>query len=200
MLLRPSHQIIPALSASLMPGEYASFLFSQRVLFTSHLDHRKTLILPPVSFTPIHYGPSNLPKGQSSERFSESVYHLENLDQPFYVILLDTLQFGFPQNSPAVYPFIYLFYALAKLAYLLSPKQVFYSCAFVKFPFFQEGRSSVPSHCLSLFCPSSPSSRGHIFDEDFLSPASWEWLTLSLGSRNIQVESLRDPIWFLPGL
>ena len=70
MLLRPSNQIIPALSASLMPSESASFLFSQRVLFTSHLDHHKKLILPPVSFTPIHYGPSNLPKGQSSEKFS----------------------------------------------------------------------------------------------------------------------------------
>lgn len=200
MLLRPSHQILPALSASLMPSESASFLFSQRVLFTSHLDHHKTLILPPVAVTPIHYGPSNLPKGQSSEKFSVSVYHLENLDQPFYLILLDTLQFGFHQNSPAVYPFIFLSYALAKLAYLLSPKQIFYSCAFVQFPFFQEGHSSVLSHCLSLFCPSSPSSRGRIFDEDFLSPASWKWLPLSLGSRNIQVESLRDPVWFLPVL
>lgn len=70
MLLQLSHQIIPALSAFLIHSESASLPFySLLTASTSHSDHQKKSILSPVSFTPIHYGPINLPKGQSSEKF-----------------------------------------------------------------------------------------------------------------------------------
>lgn len=100
---------------------------------TSYSDHQKKALLSPVSFTPIHYGPINLPKGQSSENF-QCLSPREF--RPTF--LGHSLQFGFHQNFPAVsiYPFIYLLLALAKLAYLLSLKQIFHSCTFVQFPFF----------------------------------------------------------------
>lgn len=140
MLLQPSHQIIPALSAFLTPSESASLPFySILTASTSHSDHQKKSILSPVSFTPIHYGPINLPKGQSSENF-QCLSPREF--RPTF--LAHSLQFGFHQNLPAVliYPFIYLSHALAKLPYLLSLKQIFYSCTFVQFPFYS--RKAIP--------------------------------------------------------
>ena len=158
MLPQLSHQIIPALSAFLMPSESPSFPFhSILTASTSHSDHQNKAILSPVSFTPIHYGPINLPKGQSSEKFQ----CLSPRDfRPTF--LAHSLQFGFHQNFPAVliYPLIYLSYALAKLAYLLSIKQIFYSSTFVQFPFFffffKEGHSLRSSYWLSFFYLSTP--------------------------------------------
>lgn len=151
MLPQLSHQIFPALSAFLMPGESASFPFhSILTASTSYSDHQKKALLSPVSFTPIHYGPINLPKGQSSENF-----HCLSPREFRPTFLAHSLQFGFHQNFPAVsiYPFIYLLLALAKLAYLLSLKQIFHSCTFVQFPFFfsEEGHSSRSFYRLSFF-------------------------------------------------
>lgn len=175
MLPQLSHQIIPALSAFLMPSESPSFSFhSILTASTSHSDHQKKAILSPVSFTPIHYGPINLPKGQSSEKFQ---WLSPREFRPTF--LAHSLQFGFHQNFPAVliYPFIYLSYALAKLAYLLSLKQIFYSSTFVQFPFFfffSRGRPFLKVLLLvKVFLSFNYSTRRHIFD-DFLAPASWK--------------------------
>lgn len=175
MLPQLSHQIIPALSAFLMPSESPSFSFhSILTASTSHSDHQKKAILSPVSFTPIHYGPINLPKGQSSEKFQ---WLSPREFRPTF--LAHSLQFGFHQNFPAVliYPFIYLSYALAKLAYLLSLKQIFYSSTFVQFPFFfffSRGRPFLKVLLLvKVFLSFNSSTRRHIFD-DFLAPASWK--------------------------
>lgn len=173
MLPQLSHQIFPALSAFLMPGESASFPFhSILTASTSYSDHQKKALLSPVSFTPIHYGPINLPKGQSSENF-----HCLSPREFRPTFLAHSLQFGFHQNFPAVsiYPFIYLLLALAKLAYLLSLKQIFHSCTFVQFPFFFfRGRPFLKVLLqVKFFLSFSSSTRHHIFD-DFLAPVSWK--------------------------